>query len=121
MMALASSWLIQPRWRMGTSDCTPCASAPRASAAPSKSAAGLTVAQRLTLRYPRERAVEVQHIPTLQTVIASTDHRLDKQEELMPIRLLIVDDHTIVREGLRTLLSEEAEVEVIGEATNGAT
>jgi DNA-binding NarL/FixJ family response regulator len=38
----------------------------------------------------------------------------------MPIRLLIVDDHAIVREGLRTLLSEEAEIEVVGEATNGA-
>src|SRR4051794_30181542 len=37
-----------------------------------------------------------------------------------PIRVLIVDDHAIVREGLRTLLAEETEVEVIGEASNGA-
>jgi NarL family two-component system response regulator LiaR len=36
-----------------------------------------------------------------------------------PIRVLIVDDHAIVREGLRTLLSEEAEIEVVGEAANG--
>ncbi len=35
------------------------------------------------------------------------------------IRILIVDDHSIVREGLRTLLSEEAEIEVVGEAANG--
>lgn len=35
------------------------------------------------------------------------------------IRILIVDDHEIVREGLQTLLSEEAEVEVVGQAHNG--
>jgi len=29
-------------------------------------------------------------------------------------------EHSIVREGLRTLLSEEAEIEVVGEAANGA-
>jgi len=37
-----------------------------------------------------------------------------------PVLVLIVDDHSIVREGLRTLLSEEAEIEVVGEAANGA-
>jgi DNA-binding NarL/FixJ family response regulator len=36
-----------------------------------------------------------------------------------PIRVLIVDDHEIVREGLRTLLAEEPEFEVAGEASNG--
>ncbi|HEY4690566.1 MAG TPA: response regulator transcription factor [Anaerolineae bacterium] len=36
-----------------------------------------------------------------------------------PVRVLIVDDHEIVREGLQTLLSEESDVEVVGEAANG--
>lgn len=37
---------------------------------------------------------------------------------MKPIRILIVDDHEIVREGLQMLLSEEAEFEVIGAAGN---
>ena len=35
------------------------------------------------------------------------------------IRLLIVDDHDIVREGLTSILSEEPEFEVVGEAADG--
>jgi DNA-binding NarL/FixJ family response regulator len=34
-------------------------------------------------------------------------------------RLLIADDHTLVREGLRTMLSGEEGIEVIGEANDG--
>ncbi|HND50440.1 MAG TPA: response regulator transcription factor, partial [Anaerolineales bacterium] len=34
------------------------------------------------------------------------------------IRVLIVDDHQIVREGLQTLLGEEKEFEVVGTAGN---
>ncbi len=37
-----------------------------------------------------------------------------------PIRVLIVDDHTIVREGFHSLLDDESSIEVIGEAANGA-
>ena len=35
------------------------------------------------------------------------------------IRVLIVDDHTLVRDGIRALLSLVSNVEVIGEAANG--
>ncbi len=37
------------------------------------------------------------------------------------IRVLIVDDHEIVREGLETLLGEEPTIEVVGQAANGHT
>lgn len=37
----------------------------------------------------------------------------------MPIRVLIADDHSVVREGLRTFLGLDAEIEIVGEATNG--
>jgi two-component system response regulator NreC len=35
------------------------------------------------------------------------------------MRVLLVDDHTIVREGLRALLAESPDVEVVGEAADG--
>jgi NarL family two-component system response regulator LiaR len=35
------------------------------------------------------------------------------------IRILLVDDHAIVRKGLRALLSTEGDLEVVGEASNG--
>lgn len=37
----------------------------------------------------------------------------------MPIRVLIVDDHTIVRTGLRALIKGEAGMDLVGEATCG--
>lgn len=37
-----------------------------------------------------------------------------------PIRVFLVDDHTVVRSGLRLLLDGQADLTVIGEATTGA-
>src|SRR5438445_12349791 len=37
----------------------------------------------------------------------------------MPVRILIVDDHAVVRRGIRSLLESHAGWEVIGEATTG--
>ena len=36
-----------------------------------------------------------------------------------PIRVLLVDDHAVVRKGLRALLDREPDIEVAGEAENG--
>ena len=36
-----------------------------------------------------------------------------------PIRVLVVDDHVIVRQGIRALLAESEDIEVVGEADNG--
>ena len=38
----------------------------------------------------------------------------------MTIRILLVDDHTVVRRGLRTFLSYDPDLEVVGEAADGA-
>ena len=35
-------------------------------------------------------------------------------------RILLADDHTILRDGIRALLSTDADLEVVGEASNGA-
>lgn len=35
------------------------------------------------------------------------------------IRVLLAEDHTIVRKGIRSLLDEERDIEVVGEADNG--
>ena len=36
-----------------------------------------------------------------------------------PIQVLVVDDHSVVRRGIRSLLAEEDGIEVVGEAANG--
>lgn len=38
-----------------------------------------------------------------------------------PIRILVVDDHSIVRQGIRSLLSNYDELDVVGEAPDGPT
>ena len=37
----------------------------------------------------------------------------------MPVRILIADDHAVVRQGLRMFLALDSELEVVGEAENG--
>ena len=39
----------------------------------------------------------------------------------MRLKLLLVDDHQIVRQGLRTLLEKESDLEVVAEAEDGRT
>jgi DNA-binding NarL/FixJ family response regulator len=38
----------------------------------------------------------------------------------MPIRVLIADDHSVVRQGLRMFLSSDSELEIVAEAGDGA-
>ena len=37
----------------------------------------------------------------------------------MPIRILLADDHTVVRDGLRALLERQADMVVVAEAADG--
>jgi DNA-binding NarL/FixJ family response regulator len=39
----------------------------------------------------------------------------------MAVRILLVDDHQVLREGLRSLLEQEGEMQVVGEAGDGMT
>jgi DNA-binding NarL/FixJ family response regulator len=41
------------------------------------------------------------------------------EERMRKIRVLLADDHTVVRQGLRALLAAEEDIEIVGEAENG--
>ena len=43
----------------------------------------------------------------------------DHNQRSRVIRVLLVDDHTMIREGLRSLLEEYPNLQVVGEAANG--
>src|SRR5690606_30938182 len=44
---------------------------------------------------------------------------IDLREAQMPIRLVVVDDHPILRHGMRSLLADSHLIEVVGEAETG--
>jgi two-component system, NarL family, nitrate/nitrite response regulator NarL len=43
-----------------------------------------------------------------------------REAAINPIRILIVDDHTLVREGLKMLIENESDMLIVGEAGNSA-
>jgi NarL family two-component system response regulator LiaR len=43
----------------------------------------------------------------------------EEMSEVRPIRVLIVDDHSMVRRGLATILRIKTDLELVGEASNG--
>ena len=57
-------------------------------------------------------------VPAKGTTVTVTSRRRDRMSA--PIRLLIVDDHSVVREGLRGFLRLQDGIEVIGEAADAA-
>ena len=50
---------------------------------------------------------------------ATLDHSQPEPEVKKLIKIVIADDHPIVRDGLRRLLSLEPDVEIVGEAGDG--
>src|SRR5258707_8707059 len=40
-------------------------------------------------------------------------------DTMQTIKVLLADDHTVVRQGLRALLAAEGDIEIVGEAENG--
>ena len=44
---------------------------------------------------------------------------MDKEKAIVRIRVVIADDHPIVRDGLKKLLSIEGDIDVVGEAADG--
>ncbi|HEY2441934.1 MAG TPA: response regulator transcription factor, partial [Streptosporangiaceae bacterium] len=50
----------------------------------------------------------------------ATGETLDAGRSPEPIRVLIVDDHALFRRGLEMVLAEENDIELVGQASNGA-
>jgi len=46
-------------------------------------------------------------------------HCSQQRDATTPVRLILADDHALIRDGLRSLLAPEPNIEVIGEASNG--
>ncbi|HAM71192.1 MAG TPA: DNA-binding response regulator, partial [Verrucomicrobiales bacterium] len=38
---------------------------------------------------------------------------------MSPLRILLVDDHTLIRDGLRLLIQGQPDMRIVGEANNG--
>ncbi|MFC1683217.1 response regulator [Candidatus Zixiibacteriota bacterium] len=55
----------------------------------------------------------VASAPVKPRVLDGKDHGMSK------IRVFLADDHTIVRQGLKCLLKDEDDIEIVGEAENG--
>lgn len=51
--------------------------------------------------------------------MAHPERQADQNRERPPMSVFLVEDHTLVREGLRTLLTLDPRIEVVGEADNG--
>ena len=55
----------------------------------------------------------------LQNVILAPTYKVKNEGKPMTIRLLLVDDHAVVRQGLRMFLSLDPDFEIVGEAADG--
>src|SRR5262249_59813634 len=76
---------------------------------------GTRLVARVPLEFTESRA-------DLKEAVQSLGHEQSKQvtgELPAHKRILIVDDHEIVRQGIRTLLSDQRDWEICGEASNG--
>jgi CheY-like chemotaxis protein len=66
------------------------------------------------MRKKQERAEEIIDHPALRELAAEAAERFDR-----PYRVLVVDDHSLVRRGVRTLLESQSDIEVAWEAASG--
>ena len=61
----------------------------------------------------------ISHPPSARSVQTSNSELKTQSVGQQPIRVLLVDDHAMVRQGLRSLLDSYTDIKVVGEACNG--
>src|SRR3954468_20243101 len=71
-----------------------------------------------------ERVADEEDVPSRMarlgaTLVAQPHMRRGVQMHDDVLRVLLVDDHAMVREGLRVLLRTARDIQVVGEASNG--
>jgi CheY-like chemotaxis protein/anti-sigma regulatory factor (Ser/Thr protein kinase) len=67
----------------------------------------------------RQTEVEPTSFEASQEAAGTQRASLPSGEKARPVGVLLVDDHAMVRQGLRTMLENYADVEVVGEACDG--
>src|SRR5512132_1491192 len=72
------------------------------------------------LEHQRPGAGEVRKGREMTGDPSETDRAEGSRRGSDPIRALIVDDHALFRRGLEMVLAEEADIELVGEASDGA-
>src|SRR3990167_1835745 len=58
-------------------------------------------------------------MPSLMERLGIAPGRCWREAAMEKIRILLADDHTVLREGIRALLNEQPDMVVVGEAENG--
>lgn len=71
----------------------------------------------LVLPAPVTEANDIQRL----AIGVADGHHIPTAAPTMQVRVLIVDDHALIREGLSQLFSLEGDIEVVGEAMDGFT
>ena len=64
-------------------------------------------------------AVDANSTTPTQTLVSPPAASTQETKGSAKTRVLLVDDHAMLRQGLRTVLEGYADIEVVGEATNG--
>ena len=62
------------------------------------------------------QSIETEGMETQETEPQTTE---TQATETRPIRVLLVDDHSVMRDGLRLMLELSGEFEVVGQARDG--
>ncbi|HUD92345.1 response regulator transcription factor [Sphingobium sp.] len=71
----------------------------------------------MTLDYRMDLATGTRQSGAMPTASSSLSH--DMQRAASPISILVVDDHALLREGVRAMLETQGDMEIVGEADNG--